>query len=79
MPIGLPPLPLSLDVAQHRALEIWLQRAIERVDREGRMDSLDAREVVGRINGARRVAMWLSETLTPSAPSVESSETGGST
>lgn len=77
--MGFPPLPLTLDVKQHRALEIWLQAAIERVEREGRMHSMDARESVGRVNGAKRVAMWLSETLTPPAPRVESSETGGST
>ena len=77
--VGLPPIPLTLTIAQHRAVEIWLQAAIDRVEREGRMNSLDAREAVGRVNGAKRVAMWLSETLTPPPPSVESSETGGST
>lgn len=79
MALGLPPLPLPTTPETHRALEIWLQACIERVDREARMQQVDGAEHRGRVNGAKQMALLLSETLTPAKAGVESPETGGST
>jgi len=74
MSLGLPPLRISLTPETHRALEIWLQACIERVEREGRMASLEGGEYRGRVNGAKRMATLLSETLTPVKQGVESEQ-----
>ncbi len=77
MILGLPPLPLTLTLEHHRALDIWLQACIHRIEREGRMSSLEGVEARGRVNGAKMMAGMLSETLTPRVPSVESSQEEG--
>lgn len=76
---GLPPLDVTLTPAQRRSLELWLGAAVERVGREARASSPYASDVASRVAGAQRLAFLLAETLTPPAPRVESSETGGST